>query len=216
MASVPGDRTVYTVFSTRAMTRRLALKQTFLNLGAAFVGESMARNRYTMYNKVARTEGFEQIAGIFAETAEQEREHASILFHFLQDIKQENGGELKLANAEVPLVLGTTAENLQAAIDGEHYETTTMYPGFADIADQEGYEAIAERLRAIAVAEAHHEERYSKLLNEVKAEAVFKKDNKIIWVCREFGDVEEGADTQIRCPAGQHAQSFYQVKSEDY
>jgi len=109
------------------------LKQTFLNLGAAFVGESMARNRYTMYSKVARTEGFEQIAAIFAETAEQEREHASILFHFLQDIKGENGDELKLPNVQVPLGFGTTAENLQAAIDGEHYETTTMYPGFADV-----------------------------------------------------------------------------------
>ena len=176
----------------------------------------MARNRYTMYNKVARTEGFEQIAGIFAETADQERQHANILFHFLQDIKQENGGELKLANAEVPLVLGTTAENLQAAIDGEHYETTTMYPGFADIADQEGYKAIACRLRAIAVAEAHHEERYSKLLKEVKAQSVFKKDHKIIWVCRECGYVYEGTEAPTKCPACQHAQSFYQVKSEDY
>jgi rubrerythrin len=192
------------------------LKQTFLNLGAAFVGESMARNRYTMYNKVARTEGFEQIAGIFAETADQEREHASILFHFLQDIKKKNGGELKLANVEVPLVLGTTAENLQAAIDGEHYETTTMYPGFADVADQEGYKAIAERLRAIAVAEAHHEERYRKLLKEVKAHSVFKKGHKVVWVCRECGYVYEGTEAPAKCPSCQHAQSFYQVKSEDY
>jgi rubrerythrin len=192
------------------------LKQTFLNLGAAFVGESMARNRYTMYNKVARTEGFEQIAGIFAETAEQEREHATILFHFLQDIKQENGGQLKLANAEVPLVLGTTAENLQAAIDGEHYETTTMYPGFADVAEQEGYTEIAKRLRAIAIAEAHHEERYSKLLKEVKGHSVFKKDHKIVWVCRECGYVHEGAEAPDICPACHHAKSFYQVKAEEY
>jgi rubrerythrin len=192
------------------------LKQTFLNLGAAFVGESMARNRYTMYNKVARTEGYEQIAGIFAETAEQEREHATVLFHFLQDIKAENGGELKLSNAEVPLGFGTTAENLQAAIDGEHYETTTMYPGFADVADQEGYKEIATRLRAIAVAEAHHEERYGKLLKEVKGLSVFKKDHKIIWVCRECGYVHEGMEAPDVCPACHHAQSFYQVKSEDY
>jgi len=112
------------------------LKQTFVNLGAAFIGESMARNRYTMYSKVARTEGFEQIAAIFAETADQERMHASILFHLLQDIKEENGGDLKVPEAGVPLVLGTTADNLQAAIDGEHYETTTMYPGFADVAER--------------------------------------------------------------------------------
>ena len=176
----------------------------------------MARNRYTMYNKVARTEGYEQIAGIFAETAEQEREHATVLFHFLQDIKAENGGELKLSNAEVPLGFGTTAENLQAAIDGEHYETTTMYPGFADVADQEGYKEIATRLRAIAVAEAHHEERYGKLLKEVKGLSVFKKDHKIIWVCRECGYVHEGVEAPDVCPACHHAQSFYQVKSEDY
>lgn len=192
------------------------MKQTFLNLGAAFIGESMARNRYTMYNKVARTEGFEQIAGIFAETADQERVHARVLFEFLQEIKAENGGELKLAGVEVPLVLGTTAENLQAAIDGEHYETTTMYPGFADIADREGYKAIAKRLRAIAVAEAHHEERYSKLLKEVKAQSVFKKEHKIIWVCRECGYVHEGTEPPVKCPACQHPSSFYQVKAENY
>jgi rubrerythrin len=192
------------------------LKQTFLNLGAAFVGESMARNRYTMYNKVARVEGYEQIAGIFAETADQERVHARVLFELLQEIKADNGGELKLANAEVPLVLGTTAENLQAAIDGEHYETTTMYPGFADVADQEGYKAIAARLRAIAVAEAHHEERYSKLLKEVKAHSVFKKDHKVVWICRECGYVYEGTEPPAKCPACQHPSSFYQVKDENY
>ncbi|MCE5193338.1 MAG: rubrerythrin [Candidatus Cryosericum sp.] len=192
------------------------MKQTFLNLGAAFVGESMARNRYTMYNKVARTEGFEQIAAIFAETAEQEREHASILFHFLQDIKGENGNELKLPNVQVPLAFGTTAENLQAAIDGEHYETTTMYPGFADVAEQEGHTDIARRLRAIAVAEAHHEERYTKLLKEVKGHSVFKKDHKIVWVCRECGYVHEGTEAPNICPACHHAQSFYQVKAEEY
>ncbi len=192
------------------------MKQTFLNLGAAFVGESMARNRYTMYNKVARTEGFEQIAGIFAETADQERVHARVLFELLQDIKAENGGELMLANAEVPLVLGKTAENLQAAIDGEHYETTTMYPGFADVADKEGYKAIAARLRSIAVAEAHHEERYSKLLKEVQAQSVFKKDHNVIWICRECGYVHEGTEPPAKCPACQHPSSFYQVKDENY
>jgi rubrerythrin len=192
------------------------LKQTFLNLGAAFVGESMARNRYTMYNKVARTEGYEQIAGIFVETADQERVHARVLFELLQGIKAENSGELKLANAEVPLVLGTTAENLQAAIDGEHYENTTMYPGFADVADQEGYKAIAARLRSIAVAESHHEERYSKLLKEVKAQSVFKKDHKVIWICRECGYVYEGTEPPAKCPACEHPSSFYQIKNENY
>jgi len=192
------------------------LKQTFINLGAAFIGESMARNRYTMYSKVARTEGFEQIAAIFTETAEQERMHASILFHLLQDIKEENGGDLKVPEAGVPLVLGTTADNLQAAIDGEHYETTTMYPGFADVAEKEGYAAIAVRLRAIAVAEAHHEERYTKLLKEVKEQSVFKKDHKIIWICRECGYVYEGTEPPAKCPACQHPYSFYQVKCENY
>lgn len=192
------------------------MKQTFVNLGAAFVGESQARNRYTMYSKVAKTEGFEQIAGIFMETADQEREHASTLFHLLQDLKAENGSELNVPNAGVPLVLGTTAENLQAAIDGEHYETTTMYPGFAEVAEREGYQAIAARLRAIAVAEAHHEERYAKLLKEIKAHSVFKKEQKITWICRECGYVYEGTEPPAKCPACHHPQSFYQVKSENY
>ena len=142
--------------------------------------------------------------------------HASILFHFLQDIKEENGGDLKVPEAGVPLVLGTTADNLQAAIDGEHYETTTMYPGFADVAEKDGYTAIAARLRAIAVAEAHHEERYTKLLKEVKEQSVFKKDHKIIWVCRECGYVYEGTEPPAKCPACQHPYSFYQVKCENY
>lgn len=202
--------------SSISLVWRCMLKQTFLNLGAAFIGESMARNRYTMYNKVARTEGYEQIAGIFAETAEQERAHAKILFELLQGIKEENGGELTVASAEVPLVLGTTAENLKAAIAGEHYETTTMYPGFAETAECEGYGAIATRLRAIAVAEAHHEERYGKLLKEVEAQSVFRKEHKIFWVCRECGYVHEGTEPPAKCPACQHPYSFYQVKDENY
>jgi rubrerythrin len=191
-------------------------QQTLTNLGAAFIGESMARNRYTMYSKVARTEGYEQISAIFLETADQEREHAGILFHLLQPLKGECGERLAIPEAEVPLVLGTTAENLQAAMEGEHYENSVMYPGFAETAEHEGHADIAQRLRAIAVAETHHEERFGKLLAVVKDQTAFKKDHKVFWVCRECGYMHEGTEPPAICPACQHATGFYQLKCESY
>ena len=154
--------------------------ETLKNLIKAFIGESQARNRYSFYAKVARKEGFEQIAGIFLMTAENEKEHAKSLFELINKIKENN--EPINVETTAPTVLGSTAENLRSAIEGEHYENTTMYPGFADVAEKEGFHDIAVRLRAIAIAEKHHEERYRKLLKEVEANTVFSKEKKVYWV----------------------------------
>jgi len=188
------------------------------NLAKAFVGESQARNRYTFYSKVARKEGFEQIAEIFLITAENEREHASWLFRLLGELGKKSG-EMPSGirvEAPVPTTLGTTAENLRAAISGENYEWTQMYPEFARVAEEEGLPEVAKRLRAIAVAEKHHEERYSKLLREVEGGTVFRKEKGVWWVCRECGYVHFGKEPPERCPSCDHERSFYQLKCEEY
>ncbi len=194
------------------------MSETIKNLAKAFVGESQARNRYTMYAKVAKKEGFEQIAEIFLITADQEREHAAKLFSEIQELKKMSNEDLSAltVEAEVPTVYGTTAENLKAASAGENYEYQTMYPEFANIAEQEGYPKIAARLRAIAIAEKHHEERYLKLLKEVEAGTVFKKEEEVWWVCRECGYVHFGKEAPQECPSCNHAQAFYQLKCETY
>ncbi|MHA2357389.1 MAG: rubrerythrin, partial [Candidatus Heimdallarchaeaceae archaeon] len=167
------------------------MNETIKNLAKAFIGESQARSRYTMYSKVARKEGYEQIADIFLLTADNEREHAKWNFRMLQQVKK----KLKLKEHEItvdaaaPIVLDDTIANLKAAIAGEHYETTIMYPEFADIAEKEGFPKIAERLRAIGQAENHHEERYKKLLEQVEGKTVFKKDESVKWVCQKCGYV---------------------------
>ena len=191
--------------------------RTIENLAKAFVGESQARNRYTFYAKVAKKEGFEQIAEIFLVTAENEREHASWLFRLLDELVRKRGGPPELrVEAPVPVVLGTTAENLKAAIQGENYEWTKMYPEFAKVADEEGLPEVANRLRAIAVAERHHEERFSKLLQEVERGTVFRKEKEVWWVCRECGYVHFGKEPPDRCPSCNHEKSFYQLKCEEY
>lgn len=190
------------------------MNKTLQNLAAAFAGESQARNRYTMYSKVAKKEGYEQISAIFSETAEQEREHASILFKLIQTLKKDDQA-IKL-EAEVPTVYGTTAENLAAAVGGEHYENTVMYPDFAKIAEEESLPQIAAKFRMISRAEEHHEERYAKLLELVKSDKVFDKDEEISWVCRECGYVHFGKRPPAACPACEHAMGFYQVKAEIY
>ena len=194
------------------------MTETIKNLAKAFVGESQARNRYTMYAKIAKKEGFEQIAEIFLITAEQEREHASKLFAEIQELKKLSSEDFSslIIETEVPTIYGTTAENLKAAIAGENYEHVTMYPEFAKVAEEEGYPKIAARLRAIAIAEEHHEERYTKLLKEVEAGSVFKKEEKVWWVCRECGYVHFGKEAPQECPSCNHAQSFYQLKCENY
>jgi len=194
------------------------MRRTMENLAKAFVGESQARNRYTFYSKVAKKEGFEQIAEIFLITAENEREHASWLFRLLGELGKRSGEmprEMKV-EAPVPITLGTTAENLRAAIAGENYEWTQMYPEFARVAEEEGLPEIAKRLRAIAVAEKHHEERYSKLLQEVERGTVFRKEKEVWWVCRECGYVHFGKEPPERCPSCDHERSFYQLKCEEY
>jgi len=194
------------------------MTETIKNLAKAFVGESQARNRYTMYAKIAKKEGFEQIAEIFLITAEQEREHASKLFAEIQELKKLSSEDFSslIIETEVPTIYGTTAENLKAAIAGENYEHVTMYPEFAKVAEEEGYPKIAARLRAIAIAEEHHEERYTKLLKEVEAGSVFKKEEKVWWVCRECGYVHFGKEAPQECPSCNHSQSFYQLKCENY
>lgn len=194
------------------------MENTIENLTKAFIGESQARNRYTFYSKVAKKEGFEQIAEIFLITADNEREHASWLFKLINELKKKSGESLDEIKVEAaaPTILGNTAENLKAAIAGENYERTTMYPGFADVAEKEGFPEIANRLRAIAVAETHHEERYKKLLKEVEAGTVFKKEKEVWWVCRECGYVHYGQEPPERCPSCDHERSFYQIKCEEY
>jgi rubrerythrin len=194
------------------------MKKTIENLTKAFVGESQARNRYTFYSKVAKKEGFEQIAEIFLVTAENEREHASWFFKLINELKKkgkENLDEIKIETA-APTILGTTAENLKAAIAGENYENSKLYPEFADIAEKEGFTEIARRIRAIAIAEKHHEERYRKLLKEVEAGTVFKKTKEVWWVCRECGYMHFGKEPPDKCPSCDHEESFYQIKCEEY
>jgi len=194
------------------------VKKTIENLAKAFIGESQARNRYTFYSKVAKKEGYEQIAEIFLITAENEREHASWLFKLINELKQKSGEDFSEIKVETvaPTVFGTTAENLKEAIAGENYEYTQMYPEFADIAEKEGFPEIAKRLRVIAKAEEHHEERYKKIVKEVEAGTVFKKEREVWWVCRECGYVHFGKEPPEECPSCGHPRSFYQLKSEEY
>ena len=194
------------------------MTQTIENLAKAFVGESQARNRYAMYSKIAKDEGFEQIAEIFLQTAEHERTHAKKLFQLINELKAEAGenlDEIKI-EAGVPTIYGTTKENLTASIAGEHYENITMYPEFAKIAEEEGLPKVAARLRSIAQAEEHHEERYKKLLMEVEAGTVFAKNTEVWWYCRECGYKHFGKKPPEKCPACEHPQSYYQVLSEQY
>ena len=167
------------------------------NLWTAFVGESQARNKYTYFAQVAKEAGYEQIAGIFMETAENEREHAKREFEFLSGI-------------------GDTAENLQAAADGENYEWTDMYAGFEKTAHEEGFEEIAVFFREVAEVEEEHENRYRKLLANVKGGGVFKKDTVVKWKCRNCGYVHEGDVAPDKCPACQHPQAHYEILCENY
>ena len=192
--------------------------ETIKNLVKAFIGESQARNRYTFYAKVAKKEGYEQIAGIFLVTAENEKEHASNLFKLINELKSKSCEKLDeiTVEAAAPTILGSTADNLKAAIAGENYEYTKMYPEFADVAEKEGFPEIAARLRAIAKAEQHHEERYKKLLVEVEAGTVFKKDKEVWWICRECGYMYFGKEPPLECPSCSHPRSYFQIKCEEY
>ncbi|MAH42711.1 rubrerythrin family protein [archaeon] len=189
------------------------MKQTIENLAKAFIGESQARNRYTMYAKVAKKEGFEQISEIFLLTADNEREHAK--WNFLMLNKLTKGKEVSV-DAGCPTVIGNTATNLKAAIEGEHYETTTMYPEFAKAAAKEGLKAVAERLSAIGIAEKHHEERYKDLLKQVQGKAILKKSKNVKWVCRKCGFVHEDKEPPKNCPACSHPKEYFELRCECY
>ena len=184
--------------------------QTEKNLVVAFAGESQARNRYTYFASQARKEGYEQIAAIFTETAEQEKEHAKREFKFLE------GGEVEIAAAFPAGVIGNTLENLKAAAAGEHYEHTEMYPSFAETADKEGFAEIAEVFRNIAVAEKRHEERYVALAKNITDGLVFKREKPVRWVCRNCGYVQEGPEAPELCPACAHPQSYYELEAANY
>ena len=184
--------------------------QTEKNLLAAFAGESQARNRYNYFASKAKKEGYEQIAAIFEETANQEKEHAKREFKFLE------GGEVEITAAFPAGVIGTTVENLKDAAAGEHYETTEMYPGFAEVADKEGFSEIAEVFRSIAIAEKRHEERYLALAKNITDGKVFKRDKPLRWVCRNCGYVHEGLDAPNICPACAHPLSYYEIEATNF
>lgn len=191
------------------------MKTTLENLAKAFIGESQARNRYTIYAKTAKKEGYEQISAIFTETAEQELEHAKWLMRMINDIEEKVGGKQEIkVEGEVPTVVGMTAENLKAAAEGENYEHSDMYPSFADQADKDGLPEVAERLRNIARAEQHHEERYLKLVKELEAGTLFKKEEEKAWVCRKCGYEHKGFEAPETCPACGHPRGYYQLKNE--
>lgn len=180
------------------------------NLLKAFAGESQARTRYTYFASVAKKEGFEQIAAIFEETAENEREHAKVFFKYLE------GGMVEITAAYPAGVIGTTAENLLAAAEGELEEWGTLYPDFAAVAEEEGFPEIAASFREIAKVESYHERRYRKLLENVNGYKVFKKDGVVFWKCRNCGYVYEGPEAPKVCPACKHPQAYYEIWCENY
>ena len=184
--------------------------QTEKNLLTAFAGESQARNRYTYFASKAKKEGYVQISDIFTETANQEKEHAKRFFKFLE------GGEVEITGAFPSGVIGTTLENLKAAAAGEHYEHTEMYPGFAKVAREEGFNAIAEVFEAISVAEKQHEKRYDDLAANIEAGKVFKKDNTVAWRCRNCGYLHESEEAPDLCPACAHPQAHFELLGENW
>ncbi|MHA1670965.1 MAG: rubrerythrin [Promethearchaeota archaeon] len=194
------------------------MKKTVENLFAAFIGESMARNRYTLFSKIAKKEGYVLISKIFEETANQEREHGGWNYKMLQTLKKDEKFENLEIKAEGPTTYGTTEENLKSAIAGEDYEWKEMYPGFADVAEKEGYPEIAKRLRAIAAAEKHHSERYSKLLKLVGDDIFFKRGDKVVWICLECGyqvEMDELPDNWV-CPSCSHPRAYFTKLNEDF
>jgi rubrerythrin len=180
------------------------------NLLTAFAGESQARNRYTYFSKQAKKEGYVQIADIFEETANQEKEHAKRLFKLLE------GGEVEIAGAFPAGVIGTTLENLKEAAGGENHEWTSMYPDFAKVARQEGFEDIAKILDAIAVAEKQHEKRYLDLAANIEAGRVFKRDQSTTWRCRNCGYLHEGTEAPEECPACAHPTAHFELLGENW
>ena len=180
------------------------------NLLKSFAGESQARNRYTYFASVAKKEGYEQISGFFTETADNEKEHAKKFFKFLE------GEELEITATFPAGKIGTTVQNLQASANGENEEWTKMYPEFAKVAKEEGFQEIADTFEYIAIAEKAHEKRYRKLLENIKYEKVFKKDGKVMWKCRNCGYVYESIEALDKCPACAHPKAYQELFIENY
>jgi rubrerythrin len=180
------------------------------NILTAFAGESQARNRYTYFASQAKKEGYVQISTIFEETANQEKEHAKRLFKFLE------GGDVEVQAAFPAGVIGNTVDNLIASAAGENHEYTDMYPGFAKVAREEGFDEIAAVMEAIAVAEKQHEKRYLDLAENIKAGRVFKRDETVVWRCRNCGYLHEGEEAPDECPACAHPQAHFELLGENY
>jgi len=184
--------------------------QTEKLLLANFAGESQARNRYTYFSSQAKKEGFEQISWIFADTADNEKEHAKRFFKFLE------GGDLEITATYPAGVIGNTMENLKEAASGENLEHTVLYPEAARIAEEEGFSEIAAVYRAISKVEAEHEKRYRALLRNIENNTVFKKEATVKWRCRNCGYVHEGPEAPDECPACAHPQAYYELLAENY
>ena len=192
------------------MEKSIKGTQTEKNLLTSFAGESQARMRYTYFASVAKKEGYEQISAIFTETADQEKEHAKRMFKWLE------GGMVEITASYPAGIIGTTAENLKAAAAGENEEWTADYPHFADVADAEGFPAIAIMYRNIAISEKGHEERYLALLSNIENGTVFKKEEETVWQCRNCGYIHVGKEAPEVCPACIHPQAHFEVKKNNY
>jgi rubrerythrin len=184
--------------------------QTEKNVLTSFAGESQARNRYTYFSGAAKKEGYAQIADIFEETANQEKEHAKRFFKILE------GGDVEIVGTFPAGIIGSTLDNLKASAAGERHEHTVMYPGFARIAREEGYEAVAMIFEAVSVAEKQHEKRYVELAGNIEADRVFKRKEKAVWRCRNCGYVHEALEAPKMCPACAHPQAYFELLGENW
>lgn len=192
------------------MAKSIKGTQTEKNLLIAFAGESQARNRYTYFAGVAKKEGLVQISHIFQETADQEKEHAKRFFKFLE------GGEVEITEKYPAGIISNTLENLRAAAAGEEHEWTEMYPGFAKIAREEGFNQIAIAFEAISIAEKQHEKQYKELADNLEAGRVFKRDGKVVWRCRNCGYLHEGEEAPKACVACLHPQAHFELLGENW
>jgi len=180
------------------------------NLLTAFAGESQARNRYTYFSSQAKKEGFDQISNIFAETANHEKEHAKRFFKMLE------GGEITVQAGFPAGSIGSTLENLKAAAAGEYHEYSEMYPSFAEVAKKEGFQEVAQVFLNVAIAEKQHEKRYRELAENIEKERVFKREQPVVWRCRNCGFLFEGAEAPTNCPACLHPQAYFELLGENW
>jgi len=180
------------------------------NLLKSFAGESQARNRYTFFASKARKDGFEQIAAFFEETAGQEKEHAKLFFKFLE------GGMVEITATFPAGKIGTTAENLLASAEGENEEWDLLYPEFAKVAEEEGFDKIAKAFRLVATVEKRHEERYRKLLKNIEKDEVFKRSEKVAWACRNCGYIHNGDTAPDVCPCCDHPKAYFELKANNF